>query len=103
VRGQHLLDRAKRLALKLARNRVCPRRIRIDHPHQSHAARLLQLPIDASMVAPKSAHTNHRNINRKFRAQMSAPERSSNALLSQLTPQIGKRKTIRIVIPTLSS
>jgi hypothetical protein len=83
VRHQHLLDRSKRLALELARNRISPRRIRIDHAHQPHAARLLQFPIDTSVIAPESAHANHRNINRKFVTQMSAPKRRNNALLSQ--------------------
>jgi hypothetical protein len=74
VRGQHLLDRAKRFAIKLACNRVRPRRIGIDHSHQPHASRLLQLVVHASVIAPESANANHRNINRKFLTQISAPE-----------------------------
>jgi hypothetical protein len=57
------------------------------------------------MIPPKSAHPNYRNIDRdrqffarnyfarKFSAQISAPERKNNALLSQFQPQLGKRKT----------
>ncbi len=97
ARRQHLLDRAKRRAAKLARHRVGPSHIRIDHPHQPHAARLLQLLIDPSMIPPECAHPNHRNIDRqyiarkfsarKFSAQMSAPEGTNNALLSHETTQ----------------
>jgi hypothetical protein len=50
--------------------------------------------IDTGVIAPESADTNDRNIDWKFLAQMSAPERKNNALLSQFQTQIGKRKII---------
>ncbi len=68
VRPEHLLDRAERFATELTGNRVSPRLIRIDHRYQLHDACLLQLLIDARMIAPKGTHTNHRNIDRGFLA-----------------------------------
>jgi len=85
VRGQHLVDRAERFAAELGSNRVGPMRIRIDHAHQPHAACLLQLLIDTGMIAPEGAHANDRNIDGKVLAQMKAPLRRKNGLLSQFS------------------
>jgi hypothetical protein len=93
VGRQHLFDRAEGFAVELGGNRVGPRRIWIDHAHQPHAARLLQLPIDTRMIAPEGAHANDRNIDREFLAQAKAPQRRRNTLLSQFQPPMGKCET----------
>ena len=41
VRRQHLLDRAERFAVELARYSIGPRSIGVDHAHEAHAARIL--------------------------------------------------------------
>ena len=65
MRGQHLLDRAKRAAAEFARHRVGAIQIRIDHAHQPHRlALLLQFVINPRVVASENAHTHHRNGNR---------------------------------------
>ena len=65
VRGQHLSDRAKSPAAKLAPDCIGTVKIRIDHAHQSHRfALLFQFLVDAGVVASKDAHPHHRNGNR---------------------------------------
>jgi hypothetical protein len=90
--GQHLLDGTERLAVKFAGDRIGSHRIRIDHANQPDASSLLQLMIDASVITAESTYADDRNIDREILAQMNAPERYDNALLSQLMPRVGKLK-----------
>jgi hypothetical protein len=70
VRRQHLLDRAEGSAPELARHRVRPVQIRIDHANQANGfTLLLQFLVNASMIASKDAHTHYRDGNRTFSLQ----------------------------------
>src|ERR1700735_4575597 len=65
VRGQHLLDRTKCSASKLARYRVRAVKIRIDHTHKANGLSLLfQFVVDAGMIASEDAYAHHRDGNR---------------------------------------
>jgi hypothetical protein len=65
MRGQHLLDRAKRAAAKFPRHRVRPVQLHIDHAHQPNRLTLLfQFLVNPRMIASKDAHTHHRDGNR---------------------------------------
>jgi hypothetical protein len=47
---------------------VGPRHVRVHHPHQADRFALLgQLVIDAGVVAPESAHADHRDVNKVVR------------------------------------
>jgi len=70
VRGKHLLDRSESTASKLARNRVCAVKIRIDHAHQSDRFALpFQLLVDSGVIAPEDPHPHYRNGDRIFGLQ----------------------------------
>jgi len=69
VGGEHLVHRAKRLAPKLACDQIGSGSIGINNADQPHAASLLQRVIHASVVAPKRAYANDRNIDGGFLPQ----------------------------------
>jgi hypothetical protein len=52
------------------------------------------LLIDARVIAPEGAHANHRNVDRGFATQRSAPEPRNNVRVSQFQPPAGKRKAM---------
>ena len=68
VRGHQLLDRAKCAAAEFAGHGVGPRHVRVHYAHQADRFALLgQLVIDAGVVAPESAHADHRDVNKVVR------------------------------------
>jgi len=74
VRGEHLVDGAEGAAAKLAGHGIRAVEIRIDHAHQTDRfALLLKLSIDPGVVAPKDAHSHHRNGNRIVGLQKETP------------------------------
>ena len=75
VGGEHLLQRAERLAAELAGDGIGAGRIGIDYSHQAHAVRLLQLAINAGVIASERARADDRDIDGEFAAQMLAPVR----------------------------
>jgi hypothetical protein len=62
VRGEHLLDRTKSLAVKLASGFVGARGIGIDYAHQAHVAGKRKLAIDAGVIASEGADADDRDI-----------------------------------------
>jgi hypothetical protein len=64
VRGEHLLDRTKRFAVKLAGGFVGARGIGIDHAYQANMAGEFELAIDAGMIASKGADADYCDIDR---------------------------------------
>ncbi len=70
VRGQHLLHRAEALAAELARHRVRPVYVGIDHSQQSYRLPLLfEFLVNSGMIASKDAHAHHGDGNRTWRWQ----------------------------------
>jgi hypothetical protein len=70
VSGEELLKRSKRAASELAPHRVRAGHILVDNPEQAERfALLLQLFVDARVVAPERTHTNDRNVNKVPRMQ----------------------------------
>jgi hypothetical protein len=90
VSDQHLIDRTKCFAAKLARNSVRPRSIRVHYSDQPDGARLLQLLVNASVITAKSAHPDDRYIDWKLLFQMSAPGTATDRILSQFRSWKGK-------------
>jgi len=69
VRGQHLFDRSKRPAPELYGDAVGARRVGVHHSDQPHFSRLLQLVVDAGVMASKRPDADHRDINGRGYAQ----------------------------------
>jgi hypothetical protein len=95
VRGQHLLDRSEGLAAKFTGDRIGARCVGIDNTNQANLTRLLQLLIDASVIAAKGADADDSYIDRGWLAQRLTPKRNE-ALLSQFksTEKSTKRKLL---------
>jgi hypothetical protein len=60
--GEHLLNRSKGFAVKLAGGCVSAGGIGIDHSHKPHATRLLELAVNAGMVASEGTRPDDCNI-----------------------------------------
>ena len=74
VRGSELLDGTKTAASKLARDRVSPGSVGINHSHQPYGSALSgELMVNAGMVAAECADTNHSDVNKVIGCQSSVP------------------------------
>ena len=62
VGREHLLNRSKGFAVKLAGGCVRAGGIGIHHSHKPHATRLLELAVNADMVASKGTRPDDCNI-----------------------------------------